>query len=108
MVDIEPFVMKVPDYNESPPRYRQVSVDDYGTIISQRLDEAIGTSVVPDFQEGPYELTLMLTTPIDVISTSPLDGAEFGKITCLKATLGKNGLITFKEYCAPYYEPTPK
>ena len=103
VVDIEPFVMTVPDYTESPPQFRQVSVDEYGTVLASTLIGDVNENVLPDVADQEYELTLSLTTPIDVMGDFGFDG----KIMCVNVTLNKKGLLVNPRLCAPYREPTP-
>ena len=103
VVDIEPFVMTVPDYTESPPQFRQVSVDSYGTVLASALIGSVGVDILPDTATREFEVTLTLTNPITVLGGF----GEIGEITCVKATLNKKGLLVNPTLCAPYFEQTP-
>lgn len=64
MVDIAPFVMKVPDFEVSPPSYRRVSIDDYGTVIGSVVGDPIGNSMLQQNLPRSYELVLDLASPL--------------------------------------------
>jgi hypothetical protein len=103
VVDIEPFVMTVPDYTESPPQFRQVSVDEYGTVLASALVGEMDASVLPDILGRSYELSIALTKPIVILDpNNPFGEAQ---TSCVTLTIAPSGLVTMVTQCNQIQSP---